>query len=187
MPFALQYKSLIDREEAVSISLVRPRNIYRINSYKYSDGVSKTLTGADSSLVFLVGIHDKKLLCVKISMLRPDIFLRWIKDLFAAGLTHKKFDKYEKLEDLLILADRAGNKIFNGFVKPSSFYNKKTNPYRTYSMSGIKNIQEVHLKKDLLKNTYGLPAVKDENGKKVNKPITAEVVRDIADQNPTKK
>ena len=42
MPFTLQYKPLIEGEEKIGKSLLRPRNIYRINTYKYIDGTTKT-------------------------------------------------------------------------------------------------------------------------------------------------
>ena len=54
MPFALQYKSLIESETSISKTLVLPRNVYRINSYKYSDGKQKTLSGTTSTIVFVV-------------------------------------------------------------------------------------------------------------------------------------
>ena len=154
MPFTLLYKPLIEREERVSKSNLFPRNIYRISSYEYKDGKTKSLAGIKSSLVFLVGIFEKKLICLKISEVKPDKFFQWLKTIEQTGLTNEDFDKAEKLEDLLILDNRAGSKIFEGYIKNKPIYNLKPSPYRTYNLDGIKYIQQVHIKKDILKSFY---------------------------------
>ena len=156
MPFALQYKPLIESETSVSKTLVLPRNVYRINSYKYSDGKQKTLSGTTSTIVFVVGkTTDKKLSCIKISDIKPEKFFDWLKKLYIKGLTEEMWNKAEKLEDLIIKADIGGNKIFNSFVKSDSIiYGDNPNIYRTYTLSGIKQIEEVKFKKDVLKSYY---------------------------------
>jgi hypothetical protein len=154
MPFALQYKPLIESESKVSKTMALPRNIYRIISYKYSDGTQKTLAGTKESLVFLIGIHDKKFTCIKISELKPDKFFRWLKPLFIKGLTEEQWQKSEKLEELIIMADKPGNKIFNQFVKTHPIYNQTPPIYRTYNLSGIKQIEMVNINKEVLKSYY---------------------------------
>ncbi len=156
MPFALQYKPLIESETSVSKTLVLPRNVYRINSYKYSDGKQKTLSGTTSTLVFVIGrTPDKKLSCIKISDIKPEKFFDWLKKLYIKGLTEEMWNKAEKLEDLIVKADVGGNKIFNSFVKSDSIiYGDNPNIYRTYTLSGIKQIEEVKFKKDVLKSYY---------------------------------
>ncbi len=156
MPFALQYKPLIESETSVSKTLVLPRNVYRINSYKYSDGKQKTLSGTTTTLVFVIGrTPDKKLSCIKISDIKPEKFFDWLKKLYIKGLTEEMWNKAEKLEDLIVKADVGGNKIFNSFVKSDSIiYGDNPNIYRTYTLSGIKQIEEVKFKKDVLKSYY---------------------------------
>ena len=156
MSFALQYKPLIESETSVSKTLVLPRNVYRINSYKYSDGKQKTLSGTTSTLVFVVGkTPDKKLSCIKISEIKPEKFFKWLQKLYIKGLTEESWNTAEKLEDLLIEADVKGSKVFNSFVKPDAIiYGDNPNIYRTYSLTGIKQIEEVKFKKDVLKSYY---------------------------------
>jgi hypothetical protein len=156
MPFALQYKSLIESETSISKTLVLPRNVYRINSYKYSDGKQKTLSGTTSTIVFVIGkTTDKKLSCIKISEIKPEKFFKWLQKLYIKGLTEEKWTDADKLEDLLIEGDIKGNKIFNSFVKPdATIYGDNPNLYRTYSLTGIKQIEEVKFKKDVLKSYY---------------------------------
>jgi hypothetical protein len=156
MPFALQYKPLIESETSVSKTLVLPRNVYRINSYKYADGKQKTLSGTTSTIVFVIGrTPDKKLSCIKISDIKPERFFKWLNKLYIKGLTEEKWTNAEKLEDLIIDADVKGSKIFNSFVKPDAvMYGDNPNIYRTYSLTGIKQIEEVKFKKDVLKSYY---------------------------------
>jgi hypothetical protein len=156
MPFALQYKPLIESETSVSKTLVLPRNIYRINSYKYSDGKQKTLTGTTSTIVFVIGkTTDKKLSCIKISDIKPERFFKWLSKLYIKGLTEENWNNAEKLEDLIVKADIKGSKIFNTFVKPDAIiYGDNPNIYRTYNLTGIKQIEEVKFKKDVLKSYY---------------------------------
>ena len=156
MPFALQYKPLIESETSVSKTLVLPRNVYRINSYKYADGKQKTLSGTTSTIVFVIGrTPDKKLSCIKISEIKPERFFKWLNKLYIKGLTEETWANAEKLEDLIIEADVKGSKIFNSFVKPDAvMYGDNPNIYRTYSLTGIKQIEEVKFKKDVLKSYY---------------------------------
>lgn len=156
MPFSLQYKPLIESETSVAKTLVLPRNVYRINSYKYSDGKQKTLSGTTSTIVFVIGkTPDKKLSCIKISDIKPEKFFQWLQKLYIKGLTEEKWNTAEKLEDLLIETDIKGSKIFNSFVKPDSIiYGDNPNLYRTYNLTGIKQIEEVKFKKDVLKSYY---------------------------------
>jgi hypothetical protein len=155
MPFSLQYKPLILSEESVSKSQILPRNIYRITSYQYADGQTKTLSGSATSIVFVIGItSDKKLTCIKISDIKPDKFFKWLKPLFKKGLTESDWKAEQKLGQLLILGDKQGSKIFNQFVRSNQIYTKEPTSYRTYNISGIKQIQEIRIKPDILKSYY---------------------------------
>jgi hypothetical protein len=155
MPFSLQYKPLILSEESVSKSQILPRNIYRITSYQYVDGTTKTLSGTKTSIIFAIGITpDKKLTCIKISDIKPDKFFKWLKPLFKKGLTESDWTTEQKLGQLLILGDKQGSKVFNQFVKTNPIYSKEPSLYRTYNISGIKQIQEIKIKPDILKSYY---------------------------------
>lgn len=155
MPFSTQYRPLILKEESVSKSQILPRNIYKITSYQYADGSTKTLSGTTTSIVFVIGItSDKKLSCIKISDIKPDVFFKWLKPLFRKALKDEDFQAEQKLAQLITLCDRQGSKIFNQYVKNSSIYKKEPTPYRTYNISGIKQIQEIRIKPDILKSYY---------------------------------
>jgi hypothetical protein len=153
MQFSLQYKPLIESESSLSKTMIRPRNIYKINSYKYKDGVTKSLAGFETSIVFVIGISPEKVVsCLKITLIKPDLFFKWLKKLVRAGLSEEEMQNTESLEDLIIVDNRDGKKIFNQFVKPNRLYIQNPPAYRTYLLKNIKNIEEVKIKKEILLN-----------------------------------
>ena len=153
MQFSLQYKPLIESESSLSKTMIRPRNIYKINSYKYKDGVTKSLAGFETSIVFVIGISPEKVVsCLKITLIKPDLFFKWLKKLVRAGLSEEEMQNTESLEDLIIVDNRDGKKIFNQFVKSSRLYIQNPPAYRTYLLKNIKNIEEVKIKKEILLN-----------------------------------
>lgn len=154
MSFTIQYKPLIESEKRVSKSNITPRNVYRISSYEFADGEQKSLTGANSSLIFLVGIFERKLISIKLNEIKPDMFFRWLKTIQLKALNEEKFNQYKSLYELIILDNKTGNKIFDNYIKGKPIYTKKPSPYRTYNLDGIKYIQEVNFKKDILKSFY---------------------------------
>lgn len=153
MPFSLQYKPLIESENSLSKTLVRPRNIYKIKNYKYKDGNTKSLEGVETALVFVIGISpDKIVSCLKISLIKPDIFFRWLKTLLRAGLSKDELQNAESLEDIIVFDAKDGKKIFNQFVKTSRLYRQEPPAYRTYLLKNIKSIEQITIKKDILLN-----------------------------------
>jgi hypothetical protein len=154
MSFALQYKPLIESEKKLGKSLIKPGNIYRIMVYKYADGVTKSLSGPTSALIFAIGIYDKQLFCLKISEIKPEKFFKWLKLVFLKNLNDENFDTSQHLMELLVKADKSGKKLYSSYVKPSTIAKGPLNPYRTYNLSGITLVQEVKIKKEILKKYY---------------------------------
>lgn len=154
MPFVTQYRNLIESEKKVSKALIKPRNIYRILVYEYADGTTKSLAGPKATLVFVIGVFQKQIFCLKISEIRPDKFFKWLKKVFKKPLTDEEIDKAEHLMEVLVLGDRGGSKIYSSYVKPSTIAKGSINPYRTYNLSGINVVQEVSIKKAVLKQYY---------------------------------
>jgi hypothetical protein len=151
MPFSKEYIPLIEQEEGVAKSLIRPRNIYKINSYTYKDGRTKSLSGTETAYVFVTGISPTKIIsAIKISLVKPKDFFRWLKRLYRAGLTESYVNDSERLEDILILDNKDGKKIFNQFVKASRLYTQAEPTFRTYILNNVKNAELVSIKKEVL-------------------------------------
>lgn len=153
MSFALQYKPLIESESSVSKTMISPRNIYKINSYKYIDGKTKSLGGIETSIVFVIGVTPTKMVsCLKISLVKPEKFLKWLKKLFKPNLDEDFIQNSESLEDIILLDNKDGQKIFNQFVRGSALYKQTPSTYRTYLLKNIKSIEELNIRKDILTN-----------------------------------
>jgi hypothetical protein len=152
----LDYKPLIESEGRVSRSQVKPLNVYRISSYKTTDGKLKSMGGNDSSLIVVIGLiplalNDMKINALKISELPPEKFFRWLKGL-RKPLDRINIDEYRSLNELLIDTDRSGKVLFERYVKPSPIvYGLKDSIYRTYNFTGIRYISEVRFKTEVLK------------------------------------
>jgi hypothetical protein len=184
MSFALQYNQLILSSDRVAKSLIQPKNIYKITSYKYVDGTTKILAGTDTSIVFVTGISpDRKIVTgIKITLVRPDIFFNWLRKLFQKGLTEESFKDNLELSELLIKSDKQGKALFNSFIKGSTLYRQSESPYRTYTMAGIKNIEKVFFKTELLKKAAGLIGSKKTQAKVSVKDIKdAKNDKDVED------
>jgi len=154
MPFSLQYKPFIEKEDPISKILLRPKNIYKIVYYQYADGVAQTLSGPKTAYVFVIGIYDKKLICLKISEMRPDKFFLWLKTIFQKSLTNERIDESKRLDEITIRSDRNGNSLFSRYVKGKAIVTQGKNPYRTYNMDGIRQISEITISKDTLKEYF---------------------------------
>lgn len=138
MPFSTKYTQFIDKEIHAIKSRLKIKNVYRIASYEYKDGTKKTFTPTQSSLVLILEIKDKKLFCLKISEVDPKIFFQWISKFLKNGMLDANFDNYVHLSELLVRSQLPNTKI----------------PFRTYNLDGIKKIDEVNFKKEVLKSYY---------------------------------
>ena len=166
MPYSLQYKKLIESETKTSKSRIRPRRIYKIVSYDYADGTAKTFSGANTAYIFVTGVFDKKIYGLKLSEIKPEKFFVWLKTLFQKHLTNEDFNNEKVLSDLLVTADKAGTKLYGGFLKGKQIFEKNPSPFRTYNLDGIKQITEINLKKEVLTSAYGLKPVQTVASKK---------------------
>lgn len=151
MPFVQQYNKIIESEKKVSKSLVRPRNIYKITSYEYADGTQKSLSGPETAIIFVFGIYDKKLIGLKITEIKPEEFFKWLKKLFLNNLTEDTINNSKMLEELLLSTDRAGSTIYESYVKNKRIGTTNKELYRTYTMTGVKQISQIKIKTDYIK------------------------------------
>ena len=147
------YEPFIEREKRISKSLIRPRNIYRISSYLNVEGEIQSLAGIKSSLFFATGIYEKKLHGIKINELKPEYFFDWVSKLVDYDKRNDEaIDKMEEFEDIVIMTDRGGQRIYESFVKASPILKRFGTPFRTYNLDGLKYISKVYFKKDVLKS-----------------------------------
>jgi hypothetical protein len=150
--YSVEYKKYIESEVRSSKSMLEPGNLYRVSSYEYSDGEARSLSGANSSIIFVFGIYEKKINCLKLNEVKTDKFKSWLQSILKQGLKSEDIDSMKSLDELIIQSDRAGNKLFESKIKGKPIYINDPRPYRTYTIDGLKFIQEIKLKKDFIKS-----------------------------------
>jgi hypothetical protein len=150
--YSVEYKKYIESEVRSSKSMLEPGNLYRVSSYEYSDGEARSLSGANSSIIFVFGIYEKKINCLKLNEVKTDKFKSWLQSILKQGLKSEDIDSMKSLDELIIQSDRAGNKLFESKIKGKPIYINDPRPYRTYTIDGLKYIQEIKLKKDFIKS-----------------------------------
>jgi hypothetical protein len=111
----------------------------------------KSLSGNNSSLVFVIGVHDEKVNCIKLNEVSVEIFTRWFPTLLKPTITEADVDGIEMTSDLIIEGDKSGNGLFESKIKGKSIYNVNPRPYRTYNLDGLQYIQEIKLKSETIK------------------------------------
>ena len=115
MAFTRQYKSFLRPEKRIPRSQIRPRNIYRITTYR--GGEPPTRSGEDARYVFVIGIVDKMVHCIKLNPIKPIDFTTLI-----AKLRDKRIPigSDQSLELLLKKFSKDGNNLFSSFIKNNS-------------------------------------------------------------------
>ena len=76
MAFTRQYKAFLRPEKRIPRSQIRPRNIYRITTYK--GGEPATRSGEDARYIFVIGIVNDKVHAIKLNPIRPIDFTNFI-------------------------------------------------------------------------------------------------------------
>jgi hypothetical protein len=148
-----QYVELFDFGKRTQREIVKkhPRNFYRISRYEYSDGDTKSLAGREASLIFVIGVFEDKVNCIKLNEVRPELFMRWFPTILKPSIKADDVDVTTNLKDLIIVDSIPGNKLFESKIKIHPIYKQDPRPYRTYNLDGLKYIQQINLKKDLIK------------------------------------
>ena len=149
--FTRQYTKFLKPEKRVPRGQLRPRNIYRITTYK--GGNPPTKQAEEARYVFVIGIVGNKLHCIKLNPINPLHFTTLI-----AKLRDKRTELSSdlKLELMLKKFDRTGQNLFETYIKNNgNLYRKDFNNYRTYILEKITNAFEIRFEQDVLQNLFG--------------------------------
>jgi len=154
---------------------VNPGNFYKIEVYKYSDGVTRTLSGIKTSYVFMIGRYTRNkqnyYAALKLSNVNPIHFFEDIKLMFATiPVTAEKIDesyanakdnnKQDQFSDLLKKIPRDGSNLYSVLRNKVRIFDGN---YREYIMTSIKSIRYLDIDPEYLKATITKDAKKIEN------------------------
>ena len=173
MAYTRQYKSFLKPERRIGKSLIRPRNIYRITTYK--GGQPATRSGDDARYVFVIGIIDNKVHCIKLNPIKPIDFTTMI-----AKLRDKRIPVTEdiQLELMLKKFSKDGAALFSSYIKnDSKLYSRSLKNYRTYKLDNITNVYEIRFEQDFLEELFKVGSNKSTR----RTVIKDEVSEDIGD------
>ena len=150
MSHTREYKAFLKPEKRIPRSQIRPRNIYRITTYKGGDPITKS--GDAARYVFVVGIVDGKAHCIKLNDIRPVDFTNFINKLRDKRIP---IGSDQALELLLKRFSKDGKGLFESYIKNNSkVYSKSLANYRTYKLESIQNVYEIRFEQDFLKELF---------------------------------
>ena len=86
MAYARQYLKFVESEYKIGKGMIKPRNIYKIQSYEYVDGTTKTLTGPNANYIFVFGIFNNSAAAKQFARAKETQF----KSIFKVNLIIKK-------------------------------------------------------------------------------------------------
>ena len=150
MAFTRQYKTFLKPERRVPRSQIRPRNIYRITTYRGGDPATKS--GEDARYIFVIGIVGHKVHAIKLNPIRPIDFTMFINKLRDKRIP---IGSDQALELLLKRFSKDGNALFESYIKNNTkLYSRSLANYRTYILSSIVNVYEIRFEEDFLRGLF---------------------------------
>lgn len=177
MLYTYQYKKFLNPEVRVPRSEIRPRNIYRISSYKTGDPITKT--GQDMRYVFVIGKVDEKIHCIKLNEIKPIDFIQFLNKIRNKQIPIKED---QKLEEVLKKFGKDGKQLFESYVKNNpKIYSTKLSSYRTYILPNITNAWEIRFEEGFLKELFGIGTTLEDR----KQLIRDEQSKDITPQERT--
>ena len=149
--YTRQYTKFLRPEKRIPRSQIRPRNIYRIVTYKAGDPPNKQ--GEQARYVFVIGVVGNKVHCIKINPIVPLHFTQLIGKLRDK---RKPLSSQLRLEDMLKTYSRDGNALFDSSIKNNrNLYRRDLNNYRTYILDKIVNVYEIRFEQEVLERLFG--------------------------------
>ena len=150
MAYTRQYKSFLKPEKRVSRGQIKPRNIYRITTYTGGDPITKS--GEDARYVFVIGIVDGKVHCIKLNEIKPLDFTNFINKLRDKRIP---IGSDQMLMLLLKKFSVDGKALFESYIKNNSkIYSSSLKNYRTYLLDSIQNVYEIRFEEDFLRELF---------------------------------
>lgn len=144
--YTRQYKTFLRPEKRIPRSQIRPRNIYRITTYRGGNPITK------ARYIFVIGIVGDKVHAIKLNPIKPLDFTNFINKLRDKRIP---IGSDQSLELLLKKFSKDGNSLFESHIKPNSkLYSRSLGNYRTYFVDSIVNVYEIRFEEDFLRELF---------------------------------
>lgn len=174
MAYTRQYKSFLKPEKRVPRSQIRPRNIYRITTYRGGDPPTKR--GEEERYIFVIGIVGNKVHAIKLNPIKPLDFTSFINKLRDKRIP---IGSDQSLELLLKKFSKDGNSLFESYVKTNSrIYSPSLKNYRTYLLDSIVNVYEIRFEEDFLRELF-----KEGSTESTRREVITDEINEELDEN----
>jgi len=174
MAYTREYKAFLKPERRVPRSQLKPRNIYRITTYR--GGEPPTRSGEDARYVFVIGIVKDKVHCIKLNPIKPIDFTNFIGKLRDKRIP---IGSDQALELLLKRFSKDGSGLFESYIKPNSkLYSRSLGNYRTYKLESIVNVYEIRFEQDFLQELF-----KEGSTQSTRREVIKDEVNEDTDDN----
>jgi hypothetical protein len=152
-----QYTPYIKKFIRTSRQAIQPLNIYKVQTYRYVDGVVRSKTGLETSLIFPIGIYNKELYAVRLNEIKPNDFFTWTFKIINKESINSITQNVIPFRQVIKEFNRDGRDIFMGYIKSSSVMYTKNNKesFRTYRLENIIYTQEAVFETEKIKKIYG--------------------------------
>ena len=170
MSHTREYKAFLKPEKRVPRSQIRPRNIYRITTYR--GGEPPTRSGEDARYIFVIGIVDGKVHAIKLNPIKPIDFTMFINKLRDKRIP---IGSDQALELLLKRFSKDGKGLFESYIKNNSkLYSRSLGNYRTYLLNSIVNVYEIRFEEDFLRGLFKEGATKSTMREDIQDEVNEE-------------
>lgn len=150
MSYTRNYREIMQPEARIGRNTIKPRNIYRISTYTGSKPITKT--GDDSRWIFVIGIVDEKVHCIRLNDIKPLEFTNFIGKIRDKRIPIKR----DQLLSLLLKKfNKNGKDLFEQHIKnDTSVYKIGHSTYRIYKLEKIRYIWEIRFEEDMLQEIF---------------------------------
>jgi len=170
MGFTNQYIKFLKPEKRIAKGQIKARNIYRITTYK--GGTPATKSGMEARYVFVIGIVDGKVHCLKLNPIKPVDFTNFVSKLRDSRIP---LTEDTRLSLFLKKYSADGNDLFLTKVKNNTkIYSPSLKNYRTYLLAKIQNVFEIRFEQDVLETLFN---------EKLNVTQQREILKDEINEN----
>lgn len=151
-----QYNPYIKKYIRASRDKIKPLNVYKIQTYRYVDGIVRRKTGLETSLIFVVGIHLKELYGIRLNSIKVNDFLGWGRKILNKDGLSSINEDITTLRPIMNEYNENGRDLFLTHIRPSPlmYGGKNMSAFRTYKMDGIIYAQQALFDTQKLKNYY---------------------------------
>lgn len=147
MDHRLQYKELLTVGRTISKNNIKPRNIYRIKTYRGGDPT------AQERYVFVIGVVEDKIHCLKMNEIPPKDFINFLNKIVDK---RKPVKAGTTINEIVKKFNEGGSDLFENFVKrDNKIYSSQIKSYRIYKQENITTISELFFEPNLLKQFFG--------------------------------